>query len=371
MSDDTLDYGIALDGADNDSNGKAVITDYVDSIAKALLAELKANMPTMLAERRAFFASFEDRLYQRWGRALDLFDTCRVVALEAGEEFHRRGSGRGGKADIVYRVLVRLHARACLTASEVGSMLRTGHAEAALARWRTMYEIAVISYLVKEHGRDLAERYYLHGAVESLKGAERYQQHCVRLGYRPFSEDEMRKMRAQSEALCTRFGDSYRHDYGWAAHALGVKKPAFSNLEQAVKLEYVRPYYMWASRKVHATSKGIALVEDDTHGHVMLAGPSNGGLCDPGQMTVISLLQCTGCLLGLDWDVKTLATFRALYYLVGETERAFIEAHHELKKASQAVRDRRQTISGHRRRRLRRERYGIRAMQLWRRNDSR
>ena len=59
-------------------------------------------------------------------------------------------------------------------------------ADGAMARWRTLDEIAVVSFFVQKHGEDLAERYTVHQHIESWKAAERYNECRERLGYDEF-----------------------------------------------------------------------------------------------------------------------------------------------------------------------------------------
>jgi len=96
----------------------------------------------MLREHRNFRDGFEERLQHRWGPALDLYECVRVCCLEAGEDFAKRGSQQANGSDPKLAALTLLHARACLVASEVQSLLRSGHAAGAQARWRTLLRAA-------------------------------------------------------------------------------------------------------------------------------------------------------------------------------------------------------------------------------------
>jgi hypothetical protein len=112
-------------------------------------------------------------------------------------------------------------------------------------------------------------------------------------------EDELEEIAARFDELKKRFGEDYANRYGWAAKALGKKNPSFADIEKAVGLDHLRPFYKMSSYNVHADPKGIifnlALFpwEDD----MLLTGPSFAGLADPGQNTAISLGQITTHLL--------------------------------------------------------------------------
>src|ERR1700733_3365035 len=94
-----------------------------------VLAErLRAGGPRMLREHRKIRRGFERRLHQRWGPALDLYESVRVCCLEAGENFARRYRQQVDGLASKLAALTVLHAPACPVASEVQSLLRPGHA---------------------------------------------------------------------------------------------------------------------------------------------------------------------------------------------------------------------------------------------------
>jgi len=69
---------------------------------------------------------------------------------------------------------------------EIAVLLRSGYADGAHARWRTLHEISVVAALLKEHGEELAERWWCHVAVESLRGANQFNRYAHLLGERGF-----------------------------------------------------------------------------------------------------------------------------------------------------------------------------------------
>src|SRR5438067_2366376 len=84
---------------------------------------------------------FEERLYQHWGKALDLFETILVFGRNAGAEFNQRIRPYAVKQnDLVFEVLARIHARSCMTTYAILTLLKSGYANDALARARTLHE---------------------------------------------------------------------------------------------------------------------------------------------------------------------------------------------------------------------------------------
>lgn len=92
-----------------------------------------------------------------------------TVSEEFGEGINARL--RRPDADEAYKldVLTRLHARACQIAQEVIVLLSAGLADGAMARWRTLHEVATAALLISENGEALAERYARHDVIESRR----------------------------------------------------------------------------------------------------------------------------------------------------------------------------------------------------------
>jgi len=96
-----------------------------------------------------------------------------------------------------------------------------------------------------------------------------------------------------------------------------------------------------ASHGVHANPKGLMFDIGNMYKNmpeyntVSLAGASNAGLADPGQLTLISLNQCTAALLTLKSDLETLIKIKVLDSFVHEACQAFIDVHRDLESEEQ------------------------------------
>ncbi|MHB0915208.1 MAG: DUF5677 domain-containing protein [Thermoleophilia bacterium] len=303
-----------------------------DKAADLIRQKLLRTASEMLKEHAELKESFENRLNMRWGKAFDLLEQLIAVAHEAGEEFNREFRPEAVKDnDLVFEVLTQLHARSCQVASEVLTLLESGYADGAMARWRSLQEITVTALFIRGNGQDLAEKYLLHENIESYKGARQYQNYVTRLGYPPYSEEELDQFKKRKDELIGRFGSDYNNNYGWAAQALNKAKPKFSDIEKKVELDHLRPFYKMASHNVHANPKGITFklgLHDNTH--VLLTGPSNYGLSDPGICTAISLSQITINLLTRKATLDHLIICRVISKILDECEDAFLEASHTL-----------------------------------------
>lgn len=301
----------------------------LEKCADAILAQLQRDAKRMLREHRRIRAGFCARLRRVWARPIGYLEMLKVSALEAGEEFNAECEEVAGReSDFVFDALRRLHARACQVADEVLVLLRNGLADGADARWRTMHEIAVVGWVIQSEGNEVAERFLLHQVVEEYKTALSYQQHCEALHQEPLTPEELGRLKDDHDALVRRFGQDYGEQYGWAAAALAKHRPTFCDLEERAELAHLRPFYKVASQNVHAGSRGTLyrLGLDPSNVHLLLAGPSNAGLAEPGQSAAVSLNQITAALLLTKPNLDRLLICTVLGRLTEKTLAAFAEA---------------------------------------------
>jgi hypothetical protein len=322
---ETLSYGGARTVENPERLAEAAVRAAIPPSVELLAEFVLGRSDELLGGDREFREGFEARLRDRWGQALQLAEVLRLVALEAGMSFHQRHQPASG--DWVYAALVRLHARGCLIGSEIVTLLRSGHASGAHARWRALHELAVVAFFLKKHGQEVARQYLLHDAVASYRALADYQRFARELNYEPFSEAEMLEIRRRRDELCKAFGHKYGEDYGWAAQTFGFA-PNFRQIEDDVDLAKWRPYYRWASHSIHAGPKALrfdlGMLDPDA---LMLAGPSNAGLADPGHSMCISLGQITTALLSLRPDLGDVVVMQFLLGLADAAGEAFIAAH--------------------------------------------
>lgn len=315
------------------ANLKDSIPEITNEMALPILSGLKKSTPAMLKAHRKEMKKFEQRLYNDWKKPFDMLEAFWVLALEAGDEFNKEfRKNEAESKNYVFEVLTRLHARACQIASEILVLLKSGFADGAHARWRSLHEIAVVGSFIKTHGNEVAEKYLLHDNIESFKAATLYQKHYEALGIEPISQDEYDLIKTTRDKLITRFGNSYKYNYGWASSALNKDDPTFSDIEENSGLDHLRPYYKLASHNVHANPKGVMFklgLLQDTH-NILLAGPSNVGFTDPAQSTAISLGLITVTLITTKPTIDNLVLSNILLKFESEIGEEFLKVQKEI-----------------------------------------
>jgi len=312
----------------------SIVMESTDQLSQGILKDLKKDSKRMLKDRAADYFSFESNLHSVYSEAFDLLEMLIAISLEAGDSFNKDLRNESSSAnDYVFEVLTRSHARACQIAYEILILLKSGLADGAHARWRSLHEISVTAFFISSNGNDIAERYLLHDEIESYKAAKIYQENCAFLGYEPLSEEEVAELKDIHDELIRRFGKNYRFDYGWASVVTKMDRPTFRDIEKFAGLVHLRPYYKMACHNVHANPRGLffKLGLYPESGDILLAGPSNVGLTDPGQLTALSLTQISTALLTQQPNIDRLTACKIMMTLEREIGQAFSDAENSIK----------------------------------------
>ena len=67
----------------------------------------------------------------------------------------------------------------------------------------------------------------------------------------------------------------------------------FRDLEELAGHDDLRPYYQMANQAVHAGSLSLLREIGSTDEDVLVTGPTDRGLADPGQLTALTLVALT------------------------------------------------------------------------------
>lgn len=327
---DLISSGVKID----EINWDSVIEEAITAGATKMLRSIKEDAHNTFAQETAERNGFEERNYAVWKEPLDLLELFLLTTIELGDDFNHKYRPEAAKNnDFVFEALTRLHGRACQVGHEILTLLKSGYVDGANARWRTLHEIVVISYLIKEHGNDMAERYLLYNYIESFQSisdylydTELYENHRAILGDELPSQDEMERIEKTKNELCARFGNGYSRPYGWVDGSRGW---TFKELESEVGIDHLRPYYKMANISIHAGPKGVRFSLGSPSNDIIPAGASNMGLADPGMSTVISLQNMNAALLSTRPDVGHLITLKAMSLLADEVKDAFYRCHKE------------------------------------------
>lgn len=314
-----------------------LVEGVLETASKEFARRLRSDWTTREVQIEADHAGFLIRLRHRWGAPLSrlrmLISMCFDVGARSASALRRSKSRRNR---YLREVLVRLHARACQVASEVVCLLEGGFADGAMARWRTLHELAVVARFIQMHGEETAERYLAYDLIEARSEFLLNKRTALAIGAPPPSAADEAKLEAEVQQARDRYGANFSNNYGWAAKALDRAKPTFDILQTAVGRADAGPYFKFASQNVHAGVRGLQFRLGQFGGTTMLAGPSNAGLEQPGQLTAQSIAVITQILLS-SRVIDDVAWMKALSNVSAEVGRLFNRCRRKLEKEQAAT----------------------------------
>jgi predicted transposase YbfD/YdcC len=292
-----------------------------ENCEQSSLADLKDRAPKLLAIIRTKESGFASRSFERWRPSFDHLETMFEYAQELGESHGKSVSARSdGGNNYVMTALSHIFPRALLVTQEVICLLKGGFPDGALARWRSLHELAVTAMYIKKHGEDTAERYLLSFYFASRRSAHQINEHSLAEESSSISEDELADLDAACSAAEALLGRKILKDKDGEWPAINPRHRTFASIEEDVDMDHWRPKYKWASTHTHANhrpaDKPLGMTE--TRAKVQLVGSSNSGFVSPFEMTAITLAQVTSTYLSHGSNVDRVVHTNVLLSLAGE-----------------------------------------------------
>ncbi|AYV28445.1 hypothetical protein EES41_17105 [Streptomyces sp. ADI95-16] len=342
----------------HDSNVDESDEDRIKEISSESIAPFAAKVGAQICasitrDRKSFRINnrtdrgFNKRLNRRYRKAFEAYIISTACALEAGAAQEVDSNTSLDENEQATRfALVGLHAKGCRVAGEVYALLCNGYPEGALARARTLHELAVVAGALADSTNDpthanLAVRYLEHEVIDARRSAIRYQEDHIRLGMKPLDQDYMDELEDRFQSVITKYGREFQKEYGWAKEY--CPDANIAGLESKVRMGHMRGYYKLASNEVHAGSRGIFLNRHEFMGDTAWrAGKTNAGLAEPASMALNSVHQITVMLLVKgardSTDLTTLAILYALDELRTRAGELFLKVAREIGEAELEVR---------------------------------
>ncbi len=307
----------------------SAIQGLLDEVPPDLMRQIKLSYKKDIKADEKDLKKLRSQLYRRWAPAFNSLSLMIELSTRVGTEGWPAVMRDGTAGSALSDVLFRLHGQGIRIGKEVLTLLRAGYADAAIARWRTLHETAVVGAFIVEFGEECANQFLAHQVVGEYKAAVRYQGAAPSLGFAPIPESELEILKKARKAVLDEYGKEFKGDYGWASTFL--KKPPynFAALEQVVEMDHLRPFYGLASERVHTTSQSLLYQLASPDG-MLLIGPSNYGLADPGQLTGFTITLLTALLTGIAANLDVLIGARMLQLLAEDTADLFVRIQSDL-----------------------------------------
>lgn len=140
------------------------LSEATEAISSGAVDTMESTMHKRVLEERSSTAQFMAHNNQIWGNAFVASEAMYIIALEAGSETNAYASTLAIEQykNIMFRycVLGELYARACQQYLEIIYLVKGGFADGAYARWRSLFELSVISEFIRNNDEDVAKAYH-------------------------------------------------------------------------------------------------------------------------------------------------------------------------------------------------------------------
>jgi hypothetical protein len=314
-----------------------------DNIAETMYDALHEKLSAEITAQKQEHAAFKKRLHGRYGIGLDKLRMMLTMVREwAGDLHSRKTAEHGGKASVLDDVLHRNHVRGCQVVTEIIDLLENGLADGAMARWRTLHELAAVSTFLRRHGEDCAIRYRDFQIVESKRAADLYKVNHAAFGFRPMGAKQEAELEKAFAQMLAKHGPTFGNEYGWASIYLPGNSGNFAKIEAQVGQPEMRSVYKMASYNVHATPKGAFYRIGAIDGAgAIIGGYSNAGLTEPAQNTAATFVELCNSVAGDEttYIMDDLVVMKILRRLMFEIPRDIWKAERQLKKDDRAYRE--------------------------------
>jgi hypothetical protein len=310
-----------------------LLPDVAHRVSKIVFKRLMSSWQAEHAQQEADLAGFRQLMEETWGKPLGQLRMLLTMSREWCQWAHTRyESKKSSENKQLRKILIRLLVRGCQVTDEIICLLENGFADGAMARWRTLHEIAVVAAVISQHGEAIAERYMDHQAVESKRALDKYLACYKDLGYRPLPAREQKKIVNAYDKAIAKYGPSFKTDYGWAALYLTNQRPTFADLEKAAGRAEMRSYYQMGNDHIHAGIKSmfVRLGSPDYDG--LPSGRSNVGLMEPGQNAAHTLTQLSALVCLSEPKKDDLVAGDMMTMLRDEIPKSFYKADRQMRR---------------------------------------
>lgn len=270
------------------------IEDVTKRVATRLAEASHALARRLRRDRRILSITLE----QVWADAFQAYDAVAYASFELGASW--ADEHQSPARPLVWSTLLDLHSRACLVASEIGVLHRTGFPAGATARRRSLHELAVIALVLQGADEEITKRYRDCEAIEHYEDATKYQRHVSALGYRPLSDDELRLLSKRHDEVVAKWGKAIKAPNGWALPlAPGSGSVGFGKLEEIAGVEHLGPFYRLGNHAVHGGPRASSLQRVEINGvqHRTPGATVFGDIAETAHGALISLHQVNCALL--------------------------------------------------------------------------
>ena len=142
----------------------AAMIELIETMSSDHVDLFEKTMYERVLQERVHTDEFISRNEQIWGKGFVASEAMYLIAYEAGSDIntYAKTLPENQYKDMMFRycVLGELYGRACQQYLEILHLLKGGFADGATARWRSLFELSVISEFIRNNDEKVAKAYY-------------------------------------------------------------------------------------------------------------------------------------------------------------------------------------------------------------------
>lgn len=157
-------------------------------------------------------------------------------------------------------VLLNLYLHAWNIADEVFYLLSGGYGNAAQSRWRSLYEIFIISLFILEKGDECAVAFMEHAVIDEYGLMNKAMSFKDEIRQCPPTEVQYNDCQSRYDFIISKYDKSFGKPYGWAKkyfNPIPKSNITFTKIEECVKQTRMRFYYSNASIDTHPSAYSL------------------------------------------------------------------------------------------------------------------
>lgn len=199
-----------------------IYSKYISDNAEHIYHIFDKSKEQELLKLRKKDDKFNKYIYKCWKKPIDYLEALIEIAEESAISFYDIFSEQANEDyNLLFFVLQSIHARSLLICRECLTLIKNDYPDGAFSRWRTLYELSVISdFLYTKKSQELCERYIYYQYVQEYND-----ENCLREeGNKNYTDYEFNVLKSNFEYLQTKYGNYFsKRPYGWASDSLNKK----------------------------------------------------------------------------------------------------------------------------------------------------
>lgn len=258
---------------------------------------MKDTMYEQVMISRAQEQEFLSIQEQKWGKAFVASESMYIMVLEATENYvtnvNELPQNELKRYFHTFMAMQHIHGRALQQFIEIITLMKNGFADGAYARWRSMYELTIISSFITEHGESVAEEF-----IKSSKTEDRY----------------------EWARISGVFPEGKRHI-------------SFNDIQKQCKVnsEAWHHQYDLANKTVHASPQGtFARLSNMGTNNVIPVGRSDYGITTPAEHSAMSLAQITMMFFSIHSSGDSLLAMKYINNWIDVIREIYFKLHDEI-----------------------------------------